>query len=58
MARKCRRIPAGPAGLPDDLVVLLAKTTERSLSIRGIELAGMFYLSDELAALRAELGGA
>ena len=48
--------PALPAS-PDDLVVLLAKTTERSLSIRGIELAGMFYLSDELAALRAELAG-
>jgi hypothetical protein len=37
------------------LVVLLSKSTERSLSVRGIELAGMFYLSDELAALRAEL---
>lgn len=46
--------PALPAS-PDELVVLLSKTTERSLSVRGIELAGMFYLSDELAALRAEL---
>ena len=46
--------PALPAS-PDELVVLLSKSTERSLSVRGIELAGMFYLSDELAALRAEL---
>jgi putative transposase len=46
--------PALPAS-PDDLVLLLSKSTERSLSVRGIELAGMFYLSDALAALRAEL---
>lgn len=46
--------PALPAS-PDELVVLLSKSTERSLTVRGIELAGMFYLSDELAALRAEL---
>jgi putative transposase len=46
--------PALPAS-PDDLIVLLSKTAERSLSVRGIELLGMFYLSDELAALRAEL---
>ena len=49
--------PALPAS-PDELVVLLSKSTERSLSVRGIELAGMFYLSDELAALRAELAAA
>jgi hypothetical protein len=34
---------------------LLAKTTERSLSSRGIELRGMFYMSDEVMALRAQL---
>ena len=49
--------PALPAS-PDELIVLLSKSTERSLSVRGIELAGMFYLSDELAALRAELAAA
>ena len=46
--------PALPAS-PDDLVVLLSKTVERTLSVRGIELNGMFYISDELFALRAEL---
>lgn len=46
--------PALPAS-PEELLVLLSKTTERSLSVRGIELSGMFYQSDELAALRAEL---
>jgi putative transposase len=46
--------PALPAA-PDDLVVLLSKTVERALSVRGIELNGMFYISDELFALRAEL---
>jgi putative transposase len=46
--------PALPTS-PDDLVLLLSKSTERSLSVRGIELSGMFYLSDETAALRAEL---
>lgn len=46
--------PALPAS-PDDLVVLLSKTVERTLSVRGIELNGMFYVSDELFALRAEL---
>ena len=40
---------------PDDLVVLLSKRVERTLSNRGIELNGMFYSSDELMALRAEL---
>ena len=40
---------------PDDLVVLLAKHVERTLSARGLELCGMFYNSDELMALRAEL---
>src|SRR5204863_4503609 len=49
--------PALPAS-PDELVILLSKSTERSLSVRGIELAGMFYLSDELAALRAALAAA
>lgn len=46
--------PALPAS-PDDLVVLLSKTVERTLSVRGIELNGMFYAGDELFALRAEL---
>ena len=46
--------PALPAS-PDELVVLLAKTTERSLSSRGIELRGMFYMSDDVMALRAQL---
>ena len=46
--------PALPA-TPDHLLVLLSKSAERSLSVRGIELAGMFYQSDELAALRAQL---
>ena len=35
--------------------MLLAKRVERTLLPRGIELAGMFYNSDELMALRAEL---
>jgi len=46
--------PTIPA-TPDDLVVLLAKRADRSLSTRGIELGGMFYISDELMALRGEL---
>jgi len=46
--------PALPAS-PDDLIMLLSKSTERMLSNRGIELAGMFYMSDEIMALRAEL---
>ncbi len=46
--------PCLPAA-PDDLVVLLAKRAERTLSSRGIELNGMFYNADELMALRAEL---
>jgi hypothetical protein len=46
--------PALP-GSPEDLVVLLAKTTERSLSVRGIELGGMFYSNDALMALRATM---
>jgi putative transposase len=46
--------PALPAS-PDELLVLLSKTIERSLSARGIELSGMFYTGDELMALRAEL---
>jgi putative transposase len=39
----------------DDLVVLLAKRTDRTVSTRGIELGGMFYTSDELMALRCQL---
>ena len=46
--------PTIPA-TPDDLVVLLAKRTDRTVSTRGIELGGMFYTSDELMALRCEL---
>jgi len=36
---------------PDELIVLLSKRVERTLSTRGIELGGMFYTSDELMAL-------
>jgi putative transposase len=39
----------------DDLLVLLAKRTDRTLSARGIELGGMFYTSDDLMAFRAEM---
>ena len=46
--------PCLPAS-PDDLVVLLAKRVERTLSSRGVELNGMFYNADELMALRADL---
>ena len=46
--------PALPTS-PDELLVLLSKTVERSLSARGIELAGMFYTSNDLMGLRAEL---
>ena len=46
--------PTIPA-TPDDLVVLLAKRTDRTVSTRGVELGGMFYTSDELMALRCEL---
>ena len=46
--------PCLPAS-PDELVVLLARRVERTLSVRGIELNGMFYNCDELMALRAEL---
>ena len=46
--------PCLPAS-PDELVVLLAKRVDRMLSVRGIELGGMFYQCDELMALRAEL---
>jgi len=49
--------PAIPSA-SEELVVLLAKTAERSLSVRGIELHGMFYASDELFALRSELAAA
>jgi putative transposase len=46
--------PCLPAS-PDDLVVLLAKRVDRTLSSRGIELNGMFYNADALMALRADL---
>ena len=39
----------------DDLLVLLAKHADRTLSARGIELGGMFYTSDDLMALRSEM---
>lgn len=42
-------------GSPDDLIVLLSKRAERTLSTRGIELGGMFYTSDDLLALRGDL---
>ena len=46
--------PCIPA-TPDELLVLLSKRADRTLSPRGIELGGMFYTSDELMALRSEL---
>ena len=46
--------PSLPAAA-DDLLVLLAKHADRTLSARGIELGGMFYISDDLMALRAEM---
>ncbi len=46
--------PCLPAS-PDDLVVLLAKRVDRTLSRRGIELFGAFYNSDELMAWRADM---
>jgi putative transposase len=48
--------PCIPA-TPDELLVLLCKRAERTLSPRGIELGGMFYTSDDLMALRSELAG-
>jgi|GEM_PF-680534 len=48
--------PPSLPGSPDDLIVLLARRTERVVTSRGIELSGMFYTSDELMALRGELG--
>jgi len=42
-------------GSPEDLIVLLSKRAERTLSTRGIELGGMFYVSDELMVLRTDL---
>jgi hypothetical protein len=48
--------PCIPA-TPDELLVLLSKRAERTLSPRGIELGGMFYTSDELMALRPALAG-
>jgi putative transposase len=46
--------PCIPA-TPDELLVLLSKRADRTLSPRGIELGCMFYTSDELMALRSEL---
>ena len=46
--------PCLPAS-SEDLLILLARRAERTLTTRGIELGGMFYASDELMALRAEL---
>lgn len=46
--------PCLPAS-SEELLVLLSKRAERTLTTRGIELGGMFYSSDELMALRAEL---
>ena len=46
--------PSLPAS-PEELLVLLARRAERTLTTRGIELGGMFYTSDELMALRAEM---
>jgi len=46
--------PTLPAAA-DDLLVLLAKHADRTLSARGIELGGMFYTSDDLMALRSEM---
>jgi len=42
-------------GSPEDLIVLLSKRADRTLSTRGIELGGMFYISDDLMALRDDL---
>jgi putative transposase len=53
--QSAKQFPPGLPTSPDELVVLLAKTTERSLSSRGIELRGMLYMSDEVMALRAQL---
>ena len=39
----------------DDLLVLLARHADRTLSARGIELGGMFYTSDDLMAIRSEM---
>jgi len=46
--------PMLPA-VTDDLLVLLAKHADRIVSARGIELGGMFYISDDLMALRSEM---
>ena len=39
----------------EELLILLAKRAERTLTTRGIELGGMFYSSDEVMALRSQL---
>ena len=46
-----RVLPASP----EELIVLLSKSTERTLSTRGNELGGMFYTSDALMAIRSDL---
>jgi putative transposase len=46
--------PALPASA-EELLVLMAKRVQRTLTVRGIELSGMYYASDELMALRSEL---
>jgi putative transposase len=46
-----------PPSLPssaEELLVLLSKRAERTLTARGIELGGMFYSSDDLMALRSQ----
>jgi len=48
--------PPSLPGSPEDLIVLLARRVERVVTSRGIELSGMFYASDELMAIRGELG--
>ncbi len=49
--------PCLPAS-SEDLLVLIARRAERTLTTRGIELGGMFYTSDDLMALRAEMAAA
>lgn len=47
-----------PPSLPssaEELLVLLSKKAERKLTVRGVELSGMFYSSDDLMALRSQL---
>ncbi len=47
-----------PPSLPassGELLVLLSKRAERTLTTRGIELGGMFYTSDDLMGLRSQI---